>query len=66
MREWWRSKKEVIKKSKNSHHYSFFDLILDVLDLLFWIPELIILPFRLIYSIVRGFGKLLGNMFDFV
>nr|WP_240338455.1 hypothetical protein [Peribacillus alkalitolerans] len=62
MREWWTKKKQKMRKyKKDSDHYTFFDLIFDVL---FWIPELLLLPFRIIFWLLRGVGRLVENIFD--
>jgi len=62
--KWWERKKEKSRKRrKDNEKYTFWDLILDVL---FWLPELIILPFRIIFWSFRGIGRLIGNMFDIV
>ena len=62
MREWWIRKKEKTRKSKKgTENYTFWDF---VLDLLFWLPELILLPFRLAFWLLRGFGRLIWHLFD--
>jgi hypothetical protein len=64
MKEWWQGKKKRSRKSKKSNgDYTFFDFIFDVL---FWIPELIFLPFRLIFWLFRGVGRFIGDVFDFI
>jgi hypothetical protein len=64
MKKWWNRKKKKMRKSKkNNGNYTFLDFIFDVL---FWIPELIFLPFRLIFWLLRGIGKFIGGIFDFV
>ena len=63
MKEWWSRKKERGKREKkrrNLEGNSFIDFILEVL---FWIPELIILPFRLIFWLIRGLGRLISDIF---
>ncbi|MED4399992.1 hypothetical protein ABET41_10500 [Metabacillus fastidiosus] len=58
MKEWWREKKEKRQKNrknrKNSDRYTFGDFLLDVLD---WVPELILLPFRILFWLVRRIGR---------
>lgn len=49
---------EKRRKKKNEGDYGFWDFIFDVL---FWIPELIILPFRLLFLIFRF---LVRSVFD--
>lgn len=62
MKEWWHRKKERMRKNqKTDGMYTFGDFILDVL---LWIPELIILPFRLGFWLLRGIGRLIGHIFD--
>ncbi|HHY73389.1 MAG TPA: hypothetical protein GX497_09200 [Bacillus bacterium] len=62
MKEWWNKKKEKMRKSKKKKgQYTFIDFILDVL---FWIPEVLLLPFRMIFWLIRGIGRLIGNIFD--
>ncbi|MDY0407461.1 hypothetical protein [Paracerasibacillus soli] len=57
-------KKEKTRKSKKrDDSYTFWDFILDVL---FWIPELILFPFRLIFWSLRGIGRLVSDLFDIV
>ena len=61
MKEWWSRKKEKRKKRRrNKEGNSFIDFILEVL---FWIPELIILPFRLVFWLIRGLGRLISDVF---
>ncbi|MGG3805455.1 hypothetical protein [Metabacillus fastidiosus] len=61
MKEWWNKKKDKMRKSrKDNGHYTFVDFILDVL---FWIPELIILPFRLVFWLIRGVGRFIFDIF---
>ncbi|MED4531785.1 hypothetical protein ABET51_03780 [Metabacillus fastidiosus] len=61
MKEWWNKKKNKMRKNrKDNGHYTFVDFILDVL---FWIPELIILPFRLIFWLIRGVGRFIFDIF---
>lgn len=64
MEKWWHRKKAKNRKSKKrSDHYTFVDFLVDVL---FSIPELILLPFRIIFWLVRGVGKMIQNIFDIV
>ncbi|MFC0301205.1 hypothetical protein ACFFIS_10305 [Virgibacillus soli] len=64
LRDWWKRKKEKTRKSKKrDDSYTFWDFILDVL---FWIPELILFPFRLIFWSLRGIGRLVSDLFDIV
>lgn len=56
MTEWWRRKKEKTRKHRNDHHYTFGDFIMDVL---FWIPEIIVIPFRILFWLFRGLWRIL-------
>ncbi|WP_333879507.1 hypothetical protein [Lysinibacillus capsici] len=62
MREWLqgrKNKKRRVKRRKDQ--YSLIDLFLDVL---IWIPELLFLPFRIIYWLLRGVGRFIGEGFN--
>ncbi|WP_085991287.1 hypothetical protein [Oceanobacillus senegalensis] len=60
MKEWWRRKKAKTRKSRKSRSdYTFFDFILDVL---FWAPELILFPIRIIYWLVKGVGRFIFDV----
>ena len=62
MRDWWNRKRAKMRKNKkNNGFYSFWDFILDVL---LWIPELILLPFRLVFWLLRGIIRLIVHIFD--
>ena len=64
MNKWWEKKKKKTRKGrKNKVDYTFWDLIVDVL---IWLPELILLPFRIVFWSLRGIGRLIGGMFDIV
>lgn len=56
MTEWWKRKKEKTRKHRQDGRYTFGDFLMDVL---FWIPEIIILPFRFLYWVARGLWKIL-------
>ena len=60
MKKWWYKKRK--NQSRNSN-YTFWDFVLDVLTI---IPELLFLPFRLIFWLLRGIGRLFSNLFDFI
>ncbi len=61
MKEWWRKKKAASRKSnKDSNKYTVVDFLLDVL---IWVPELLFLPFRMLFWMFRG---LMRYVFDFV
>ncbi|KAB0443300.1 hypothetical protein [Lysinibacillus fusiformis] len=59
MNEWWQSKKKKTEKKKKHNKYSLFELFQDVLC---WLPELILLPFRLIFWLFRGVGRLIADL----
>ncbi|MEC2076377.1 hypothetical protein [Metabacillus fastidiosus] len=60
MKESWQEKKEKRrKKRKNSDRYTFMDFLLDVVD---WVPELIFLPFRILFWLVRGIGRFISDI----
>jgi len=64
MKEWWNRKKEKSRKRrKNNGNYTFLDFIMDVL---FWVPELLVLPFRILIWLLRGLGRFIKNLFDFI
>jgi hypothetical protein len=63
MKKWRKRIKEKRKmKRGRGERYSMLDAIF---ELLFWIPELLILPFRILFGLFRGIGKLIGNVWDF-
>ncbi|WP_033826797.1 hypothetical protein [Bacillus andreraoultii] len=58
----WRKKREARRKLyKENDRYTLLDFILDVL---FWIPEVIVWPFRLLFWLIRGLGRLISNLYD--
>ncbi|SDN48563.1 hypothetical protein SAMN05518871_105250 [Psychrobacillus sp. OK028] len=62
MSERWEKKKEIRKnKRKDNAPYTFGDFVFEVF---FWIPELLLLPFRMLFWLVRGVGRVIGNLFD--
>lgn len=62
MKKWWNKKKQKTRKYKKSKSdYNFWDMVVDVL---IFIPELLFLPFRILFWIIRGFGRVLENIFD--
>ncbi|SDM45728.1 hypothetical protein SAMN05216244_2541 [Sediminibacillus halophilus] len=38
----------------------------DVLEFLTWIPEIFTFPVRLVAWLVKGIGRLIGSIFDWV
>lgn len=62
MNKWWSTKREAHRKRKKGHDtYTFSDFIFDII---FYIPELVLFPLRLVYWLVRGLGKEIVNLFD--
>ncbi|GAA0416038.1 hypothetical protein GT022_05330 [Agaribacter marinus] len=63
MKEWWERKKVKTSRRKiEKENYTFWNVILDVLC---WIPELVILPIRLVYWLIKSVGRMLRNIVDF-
>lgn len=61
MKEWWIKKKAALRKSKkDGDKYTVVDFLLDVL---IWVPELLFLPFRMLFWMFRGLFRF---VFDFV
>nr|WP_039807776.1 hypothetical protein [Jeotgalibacillus malaysiensis] len=61
MGKWRENKKAKSKKRKEEGKYSFWDVVTDIL---IWVPELIILPLRLVYLLFRVFGRMFRDGFD--
>lgn len=62
MSERWVKKKKVRKeRRKDSDHYTLGDFLFDVF---FWIPELLFLPFRMLFLLVRGMGRVIDKLLD--
>ncbi|MGE7807628.1 hypothetical protein [Lysinibacillus capsici] len=62
MREWLQGRKNKKRRDKRrKDQYSLIDLFLDVL---IWIPVLLFLPFRIIYWLLRGVGRFIGEGFN--
>lgn len=60
MKEWWNKKISKTRKGKKSiDNYTVFDFFLDVI---FWIPELILFPLRLIFVMLRGLGRFIEDI----
>jgi hypothetical protein len=59
----WRSRKKAKNRKKKSEqeNYTFWDTFFDVLT---FIPELIIIPFRILFLLFRGFIRMIANIFD--
>ncbi|MFJ7827410.1 hypothetical protein [Psychrobacillus sp. NPDC096623] len=62
MSERWEKKKEIRKnKRKGNDQYTFGDFVFEVF---FWVPEILFLPFRMLFWLVRGIGRVIGSLFD--
>ncbi|MBX8944400.1 MULTISPECIES: hypothetical protein [Lysinibacillus] len=62
MKKWLQERKNTRRREKRRNdQYSLIDLFLDVLG---WIPELLFLPFRIIYWLLRGVGRFIGEGFN--
>ncbi|KHE68659.1 hypothetical protein [Halobacillus sp. BBL2006] len=62
MNQWLKEKKER-RSGVREEAYVYVDAIL---DLLIWLPELVYLPFRILFWLLRGVGKVVNDVFDFV
>ncbi|WP_147299263.1 hypothetical protein [Halobacillus trueperi] len=63
MRQWLKSKREVLKRSRqNADKSSIFDFLF---ELLLWLPELIIFPIRMVVWLLKGIARLIGLISDF-
>lgn len=61
--DWWIKKKEKTRRYKKRRaDYTLFD---GVADLFFGLPELLLFPIRIIYWVVRGVGRIIGEVFNF-
>jgi hypothetical protein len=57
LKEWWKRKKAKTRKARKEYSaYTKWDALF---DMLIWVPELIILPFRIIFWLVKGLGRFL-------
>jgi hypothetical protein len=64
MKKWRKRMKEKRQRKRDSgEHYSAVD---GLLELLFWIPEVLFFPFRLVFWLFRGLGKMIGDVWDFI
>ncbi|WP_407268589.1 hypothetical protein [Radiobacillus sp. PE A8.2] len=66
MKKWWNKKRAKTRKRRrkvSNETYTFAD---GLFDLLFWIPELILFPLRIIFWLLKGVGKWIGDIFDIV
>jgi len=62
VKKWLQERKNTRRREKRRNdQYSLIDLFLDVLG---WIPELLFLPFRIIYWLLRGVGRFIGEGFN--
>lgn len=59
LKDWWEKKKKKSRRHKKGRdNYTFWDFLFDIA---LWLPEVLILPLRIIYWIVRSFAR---NIFD--
>ena len=64
MKKWsYKKKDRTIKGKKSNNDYTLWDFVLDVP---FVVPVLLFLPFRLIFWLFRGVGRLFSNLFDLI
>jgi hypothetical protein len=64
MKKWRKRMKEKRQRKRDrGEHYSTADVLL---ELLFWVPEILFFPFRVVFWLFRGIGKLLGDVWDFI
>jgi hypothetical protein len=64
MKKWRKKMKEKrTRRRSQGEHFSLVDFLLEVL---IWIPEILIFPFRLVFWLFRGLGKLIGGIWDFI
>lgn len=62
MNDWWKKRKEKTRKHrKKKGEYTFIDFCIDVL---LWIPEVLVLPFRMLFWVIRGAGRLIKELVD--
>ncbi|WP_042145900.1 hypothetical protein [Paucisalibacillus sp. EB02] len=57
MEDWWKRKKEKTRKHRKlDDRYTFGDFLMGVL---FWVPEIILIPFRTLFWALRGVWRFL-------
>ncbi|MEC3885324.1 hypothetical protein VKA52_16430 [Halobacillus sp. HZG1] len=62
MRQWLKSKQEVLKRRRqNTERSSVFDVLF---ELVLWLPELIIFPIRMVIWLIKGIGRMIGLISD--
>ncbi|MDL4843057.1 hypothetical protein [Aquibacillus rhizosphaerae] len=52
-----------IKRKKNDGRGNIAEFFL---EMLFWIPELLLFPIRMVVWLMRGIGKIIKDIFDIV
>jgi len=57
----WRKRKERRRERKKAGVYNWVDMLF---DMLFLLPELLFLPFRLFFYLIRGMGNFIGDIFN--
>ena len=55
-------RKKTRKRKKNKDEYTFWEVILDVL---FWITEVILFPLRILLWLFRASVRMISRLFDF-
>lgn len=66
LREWWDQKRRRTRKAQRRMEKERYTVVDFIIDVLFWIPELLIFPFRLLVFLLRSLGTLIKNFFDFI
>ncbi|SES25209.1 hypothetical protein SAMN04487944_1282 [Gracilibacillus ureilyticus] len=63
MKENWKIRRKLKSRKSKKHKddYTAWDVIVDVL---LWVPELLIFPFRMLFWFLRIIGKFLGELLD--
>jgi hypothetical protein len=59
IRNWRKRMREKRKKGNHGERFTVLDFLL---ELLCWIPEVLISPFRTVAWLLRGIGELIGEM----
>ncbi|WLR46375.1 hypothetical protein LC065_12365 [Halobacillus litoralis] len=62
MRQWLKSKKQVLKRRRQAtEKWSVFEVLF---ELVLWLPELIIFPIRAAIWLLKGIGRLINLISD--
>jgi hypothetical protein len=62
MKKWRQKLREKRKRRAHGERFSVWDFLL---ELLCWVPEVFIFPFRIVYWLLRGIGKFIGELWSF-